>query len=130
LFGLPSPFAVIVEDNEGNPWAGNTVAVYFLGEESLTTTGFDDFTRLFADPLEASTIYWLIVADDAPEESSFNWYDNGAGAFPGGLPSVSCPYGACRRAAAKRESAGSIPSDRLAWSVRASVAVFSIGMEA
>lgn len=78
----PSPFAVIVEDNEGSPWAGNTVAVYFLGEESLTTTGFYDFTRLFADPLEASTIYWLIVADDAPEASSFNWYDNGAGAFP------------------------------------------------
>jgi len=78
----PSPFAVIVEDNDGSPWEGNTVAVYSLAEESLTTTGLYDFTRLFADPLEASSTYWLIVADDAFEASSFNWYDNEAGDFP------------------------------------------------
>jgi hypothetical protein len=78
----PSPFAVIVEDNGGSPGEGNTVAMYFLGEEPITTTGFYDFTRLFADPLEASTTYWLIVADDAPEPSSYDWYDNEAGAFP------------------------------------------------
>jgi hypothetical protein len=78
----PVPFAVIVEDNDGSPWEGNTVALYYLAEESLTTTGVYDFTRLFADPLEASSTYWLIVADDAFEASSFNWYDNEAGAFP------------------------------------------------
>ena len=94
----PVPFALIVADADGNPDLENTpVALYVMGEEeSVTTTGLYDLTRVFAGPLQASSTYWLYVVDDG-DGSSFRWYDNQAEASPIAANDSGWSFGGAKR---------------------------------
>ncbi len=80
----PVPFALITPDDAGNPLMSTVAALFYIPGElnSVTTTGFYDFTLAFGAELQPSTTYWLVVGDDSPTSSSFGWYDNAAGVFP------------------------------------------------
>jgi hypothetical protein len=76
------PYAFITSDDAGNPNPSSPIAMYTMGEgSSITAAGLYDFSLLFGGQLQASTSYWLFVAEDYPS-SSFDWYDNAVAAYP------------------------------------------------
>jgi hypothetical protein len=79
----PVPFALITEDDAGNPLMSAIAAFYYRpGDGNYTTTGSYDFTPAFDAELQPSTTYWLFVGDDSTDPSSFGWYDNAAAESP------------------------------------------------